>query len=72
MQSRGEIKRGCYLITLPVFMTNEKCSLNIATVWIWVAATEHFHVMIIVVMIDGAIKREQNHLGNLLKRENLF
>ena len=46
-------------------MTDKEGASDWATIRVCVATTQHSQVMIIVVMIDGTVKRQQNHLRNL-------
>jgi hypothetical protein len=46
-------------------MTDEEGSLNRTAVGISVLSTQEFHVLIVVVVINSAVKRQQNHLWNL-------
>lgn len=46
-------------------MTDEEGSLYRTAVGIRVFSTQEFHVLIVVVVINSAVERQQNHLWNL-------
>jgi hypothetical protein len=50
-------------------MADEECTLNWASVWIRVLAAQHFDVVIIIVVVDGTVECQQNHLRNLNGKE---
>lgn len=50
-------------------MADEECSANGASVGVAIAATQHSHVMIVVVVIDGTVECQQNHLRNLKRKK---
>lgn len=71
-RTNATIKYSYYIYAeLPVFMCNEECSFNVATVWILSLAIEHFLVMFVVVQINSTIECKQNYLWNL-KKSNML
>lgn len=47
---------------LPVFVSDEERSFDIATVWILSLAVEHLFVVLVVVQIHCTVERQQNYL----------
>lgn len=50
-------------------MADEECATNGTSVGIAVATAQHSHVMIVVVVIDGTVECQQNHLRNLKRKK---
>lgn len=50
-------------------MADEEGSLNRTSVGICVTSAQHFHVVIVIVVVDGTVERQQNHLRNLERAE---
>uniref|UniRef100_A0A8D8RIQ2 Uncharacterized protein n=1 Tax=Cacopsylla melanoneura TaxID=428564 RepID=A0A8D8RIQ2_9HEMI len=49
-----------------VLMRDEECSLQRTTIVVLPGVREHFLVMVVVVLVDGSVEREQNHLRSIL------
>lgn len=52
-----------------VFVRNEVCAANLATVWIATGAVEDFLVQVDVVDVDGTVEGEGDHLGHVGRLE---
>lgn len=52
-----------------IFMTDEECRFNVATVRIFPLAVEHFLVKFDVVIINGVVECDCDHLRNVLREE---
>lgn len=53
---------------LPVFVSNEECSLDVASIWIFSLSVEHFSIVLVVVQIHCSVKCEQNYLRCLKEK----
>lgn len=50
---------------LPVFMANEERASDGASVGVLVLSAQELLVVIVIVVIDGTVERQQNHLRDL-------
>lgn len=55
-----------YCGVISVFVVNEERSTNLAAVWVLSVSIEDFFVEIDVVDVDGSVKSNCDHLGNLV------
>lgn len=61
----------CFLDSgiVAVFVGNEVGGFDVTTVWIFTVSVEHFFVQFDVVVIDGIIESDCDHLRNILNWE---
>lgn len=50
---------------LPVFMADEECTLYGASVGVRVLSAQKLDVVVVIVVIDGTVECQHNHLWNL-------